>query len=499
MNSSLLSPPSAACLVKSQPRDPRYAVLDIAAAHAHEYVAGLPERHVDARAGLGELRATIARPLSEEGIDPLTVIDDLVRDTEAGLIASAGPRYFGFVVGGALPVAVAADWLVSAWDQNCAVYAISPALSVAEETAAGWVRDALGLPSTCSIGFVTGGQMANFTCLAAARNAVLRDAGWDVEAHGLEGAPSLRVFAGEQVHMTIKVACRMLGLGFERVHVVRADDQGRMIPAELDRALIEHDGPAIVCTQAGEINTGACDPFAALVDICRAHGAWCHIDGAFGLWAAASPTHRRLLDGYERADSWATDAHKWINVPYDCGIAAVADRRAHHAATSPSTVPFIPDHDDETPWSSDWTPELSRRARGVPLYAALRSLGRAGLAAMIDRCCNHAQRIATRLAQVDGVEVVNDVVLNQVLVRFGDDDAATAGVIERVQRGGTCWPSASTVGGRAVMRISIVGWQTSADDIDRSAEAILAAARAEAEDPVVRGPSCVQLTACPTR
>ncbi|HYH90158.1 MAG TPA: pyridoxal-dependent decarboxylase [Solirubrobacteraceae bacterium] len=460
---------SAAC-------DPRYAVLDIAAAHAHEYVADLPERPVGSRASIGDLRATLGRPLAEAGTDPLTVIDDLVRDAEPGLIASGGPRYFGFVVGGALPVAVAADWLVSAWDQNCCGYTLSPALSVAEETAAGWVRDILGLPARSSIGFVTGGQMANFTCLAAARNAVLMDAGWDVEAHGLEGAPPVRVYAGEQVHMTVKVACRMLGLGSERVRMVAADEQGRMCPAALDIALAEYDGPSIVCTQAGEINTGACDRFAKIVDVCRRNRAWCHIDGAFGLWAAVSPARRHLLEGYERADSWATDAHKWLNVPYDCGIAAVSDRRAHRAAMAPSTVPFIPSHGDDVPWGYDWTPELSRRARGVPVYAALRALGRAGVQAMIDGCCDHARRMADRLSQVDGIEVVNDVTLNQVLVRFADDDAATAAVIAAVQRDGTCWLGASSFGGRGVMRVSFVGWQTMAEDVDRSADAIIAAA-----------------------
>jgi glutamate/tyrosine decarboxylase-like PLP-dependent enzyme len=499
--SPLLATTNADRIETAAPHDPRYAVLDIAAARAQEYISGLPERAVRARAGIDELRSTLGASLTDEGVDPLTVIDDLVRDADPGLIASSGPRYFGFVVGGALPVAVAADWLVSAWDQNTCGYTLAPALSVAEETAAGWVRESLGLPPTCSIGFVTGGQMANLTCLAAARNGVLRDAGWDVEADGLQGAPLVRVFAGAQVHMTIKRACRMLGLGADRVRIVPADEQGRMIPAALDCALPEHSGPAIVCTQAGEINSGAFDRFAAITDICRFHGAWCHVDGAFGLWAAASPARRYLLDGYERADSWSTDAHKMLNVPYDCGIAAVADGGAHRAATAPSAVPFLPPHVNEIPWPSDWTPELSRRARGVPVYAALRSLGRAGLRAQVDRFCDLARRMASRLAQADGVEILNDVVLNQVLVRFGDDDATTTAVIDRVQREGTCWMSASSFGGRAVMRISVVGWQTSAEDADRSVDTILAAARDEARSPsaITGAGSCAQLTACPTR
>ncbi|MQA72758.1 MAG: aminotransferase class V-fold PLP-dependent enzyme [Solirubrobacterales bacterium] len=462
--------------------DERYRVLDTAAGLAHEFLDGLPSRPVGSGADVEELRSRLARPLGEEGEDAGLVIEELARDVEPGLIASAGPRYFGFVIGGALPVAVAADWLTSAWDQNGGGYTAAPSLSVAEEVAAGWVRELLGLPAGCGVGFVTGCQMAHFTCLAAARHAVLRDVGWDVEARGLQGAPEVRVIAGAQAHVTVGVACRMLGLGAERIRAVAADDQGRMLPVELVAELDRSDGPTIVCAQAGELNTGAFDPLAEIVDACRAHGAWCHVDGAFGLWAAVSPTRRRLIEGFERADSWATDGHKWLNVPYDCGIAAVADRSVQRAAMTSTSV-YIPAHDDGIPWGFDWTPEFSRRARGVPLYAALRFLGRAGLAEMVDRCCELAERMATRLARADGVEVVNDVVLNQVLVRFADDDEATDAVIERVQRDGTCWLAGSTFGGRAVMRVSVVGWQTTADDVDRSAAAILEAARAQAAAP----------------
>ena len=405
------------------------------------------------------------------------MIEDLARDVEPGLVASAGPRYFGFVIGGALPVAVAADWLTSAWDQNAGIHEASPALAVAHKVAAGWVRDLLGLPADSGVGIVTGCQMAHFTCLAAARHAVLRDAGWDVEAQGLQGAPALRVIASEQIHVTVPVACRMLGLGAERVRLVPTDDQGRMVAAELETALGEQAGPTIVCAQAGEINTGAFDPLADIVELCRARDAWCHIDGAFGLWAALSPRRRGLLQGFEHADSWATDGHKWLNVPYDCGIAVVADASAHRAAMT-STSAYIPAHERDVPWGLDWSPEFSKRARGVPLYAALRSLGRTGLAELIDGCCDHAEQMAERLAQADGVEVLNEVVLNQVLVRFDDDDRATNRVIERTQEDGTCWVSGSTFRGQTVMRISVVGWQTTADDVNRSAEAILAAARA---------------------
>jgi glutamate/tyrosine decarboxylase-like PLP-dependent enzyme len=456
--------------------DTRYDVLDVAARIAREYIDSLPVRPVGARAGMDELRSRLARPLSDRGEDPQVVIEELAHDVAPGLVASGGPRYFGFVIGGALPAAVAADWLTSAWDQNGGGYVVSPALSVVEEVAAAWLRDVLGLPSSCGLGFVTGCQMAHFTCLAAARHAVLRDVGWDVEAQGLQGAPPLRVIASGQAHVTVMVACRMLGLGTERVRLVPADDQGRMLMPELDTALAEQGGPTIVCAQAGDVNTGAFDPIADVVETCRSCGAWCHIDGAFGLWAAVSPTRRGLLDGFDLADSWATDAHKWLNVPYDCGIAAVADASAHRAAMTSSSA-YIPEHDEDIPWGLDWTPEFSRRARGVSVYAVLRSLGRAGIRELIDASCDHAARIADRLAEADGVEVLNEVVLNQVLVRFDDDDRATNAVIERTQRSGICWLSGSTFRGRSVMRISIVGWQTTLDDIDRSADAILEAAR----------------------
>jgi glutamate/tyrosine decarboxylase-like PLP-dependent enzyme len=457
--------------------DPRYDVLDDAASLARQFIDGLATRRVGEEASIDELRAALARELTDDGEDPRTVIAELVRDVEPGLVASAGPRYFGFVIGGALPVTVAADWLTSAWDQNGGGYTASPSLSVAEEVAAGWVRELLGLPADCGVGFVTGCQMAHFTCLAAARHAVLRDVDWDVEADGLQGAPEVRVIAGENSHVTVEVACRMLGLGGTHLRRVPTDDEGRMLPDELGRLLDDASGPTIVCAQAGDVNSGAFDPLAEVVDACRAHGAWCHVDGAFGLWAAVSPSRRHLLDGFERADSWATDGHKWLNVPYDCGIAAVADASAHRAAMT-STSAYIPDHDEAIPWGFDWTPEFSRRARGVTVYAALRSLGRRGLADLVDRCCDHARLMASRLEEADGVEVLNDVVLNQVLVRFADDDEVTNAVIEAVHRDGTCWLSGTVVKGHAAMRISVVGWQTTAEDIERSANAILEAARA---------------------
>jgi glutamate/tyrosine decarboxylase-like PLP-dependent enzyme len=409
-------------------------------------------------------------------IDADVVIEELARAAEPGLVQIQSPRYFGFVIGGGLDAAIGADWLASAWDQNAGGYPCGPSAAVAEEAVGEWVKDLLGLPASAGVGLTTGCQMAHFTCLAAARHGVLRDAGWDVEAEGLQGAPRIRVITGAQAHVTVDVACRLLGLGAGRIERVPADDQGRMLPDALERMLAEGNGPAVVCSQAGEINTGAFDPFHDVVAVCREHGAWCHVDGAFGLWAAASPSRRRLLAGAQEADSWATDGHKWLNVPYDCGIAAVADAGAHRAAMT-STSAYVPEHAEDVPWGFDWSPEFSRRARGVPVYAALRSLGRAGLADLVDRGCDLAARMADGLAQADGVEVLNEVVLNQVLVRFDDDDAVTDAVIDGVQRDGTCWLSGSTFGDRRVMRISIVGWQTSERDADLSVAAILAAVR----------------------
>jgi glutamate/tyrosine decarboxylase-like PLP-dependent enzyme len=455
--------------------DARYDVLDDAAQLARAFIDGLPDRHVGPQATAEELLGLLARPLTDGGEDPRAVIAQLAADVEPGLVASAGPRYFGFVVGGALPAAVAADWLTSAWDQNAGGLPVAPALVVAEEVAAGWVRELLGLPASSGVGFVTGCQMAHVTCLAAARHAVLAGAGWDVEADGLQGAPAVRVIAGAQAHVTIARACRLLGLGADRVRVVPADGEGRMIAGELATALAEHDGPQIVCAQAGEVNSGAFDPLEEIVALCRAHDAWCHVDGAFGLWAAVSPSRRGLLNGYADADSWATDGHKWLNVPYDCGIAIVADPARQRGAMS-MAADYIP-ADDEVPWGVESTPEFSRRARGIPLYAALRALGREGVTDLVDRCCDHARLMAGLLTAADGVEVLNDVVLNQVLVRFGDDDAHTLAVIDEVQREGTCWASGSRWQGREVMRISVVGWQTTSADIERSAAAILAAHR----------------------
>lgn len=455
--------------------------LDAAVQAARSYLASLPTRPVGARTSLEELRSALGGPLPAVGMDAAKVVADLARDAEGGIIASAGPRYFGFVVGGSLPAALATDWLVSAWDQNAGIYALSPAASVVEEIAVKWLLELFGLPATASLGFVTGCQMANATCLAAARHAVLRKAGWDVEQQGLYGAPEIDVIVGGEAHITIFAALRYLGLGAARVRSVPVDGQGRMRPDQLREALSGTVGPAIVCAQAGNVNTGAFDPIDAIATITRERGAWLHVDGAFGLWAATSPKYRALTAGLERADSWATDAHKSLNVPYDNGIAIVADAEAHRSAMT-STAAYIVKAADDRRDPDDWTPEFSRRARGFTVYAAIKALGRSGVSALVERSCAEARGMAERLRKGAGVEILNDVVYNQVLVRFrpdggGDVDAHTRAVIERVQRDGTCWLAGTTWQGKAAMRISVSGWSTSDDDIARSADAILRASR----------------------
>jgi glutamate/tyrosine decarboxylase-like PLP-dependent enzyme len=454
--------------------------LETAAAHATQFLRGLAERPVAASAGVEELRARLGGPLPDGPSDPAEVVAQLAKLADDGLVASAGPRYFGFVVGGGLPAALAADWLAAAWDQNAGLFVLGPAAATVEDVAAGWLLDLLGLPATASAGFVTGGQMASFAGLAAARHAVFAGAGWDVERDGLVGAPPVEVVVGAERHVTIDAALRFLGLGSGRVRVVPADDQGRMDAAALPEALAACAGPTIVCAQAGNVNTGAVDPLPAICAAAHDHGAWVHVDGAFGLWAAASPALRHLVAGVEQADSVATDAHKWLSVPYDSGLVFVAHPEAHRAAFATVAGYLAPGRTGERDPDA-YTPEFSRRARGFPVWAALRSLGRAGVAELVERCCGHARRFADLLGAADGVEVLNEVVLNQVLVRFtdpgGDSDGRTRAVIRRVQEDGTLWLSGTTWHGLAAMRISVSNWSTTTDDVDRSAAAILAAAR----------------------
>ncbi len=452
---------------------------------AIEFLESLPERRVGAAASIEELRTALGGSLPERGEEAREVVERLARAADPGLVGMAGPRYFGFVIGGHVPASLAADWLTSTWDQNATLYATSPANAVAEEVAAGWLLEALDLPRAASVGFTTGCAMANFTALAAARHAVLRRAGWDVEADGLFGAPVIDVVVGEEVHVTILAALQYLGLGRERVKRAATDGQGRMDPASLRQVLAGCRGPLIVCAQAGNVNTGAFDPLAEIAALVRERGGWLHVDGAFGLWAAASPTLAHLARGAAEADSWATDGHKWLNVPYDSGIVIVNDPESHRAAMTIAAAYLVQTAGRERD-PFDWVPEFSRRARGFTVWAALRSLGRAGIAELVERCCALARRFAERLGAEPGVEILNDVVLNQVLVRFhpaggGGADAFTREVIARVQADGTCWLGGTTWHGMAAMRISVSNWSTTEADVDLSAAAILRAFRESSE------------------
>jgi glutamate/tyrosine decarboxylase-like PLP-dependent enzyme len=448
------------------------ALLQRAHEHAAEYLRSMPERHVGATATRDELLAALRVPLGDGGEDPAQVLDALAAQGERGTMACPGPRYFGFVIGGSLPVALAADWLVSTWDQNSGIYATSPISSVIEDVAREWLLELFALPSNASLGFVTGCQMANFTGLAAARHGVLRRAGWDVEADGLHGAPHINLITSAESHITIDVAMRYLGFGTRALLRVETDEQGRMRPDRLRRLLDNLTGPTIICAQAGNVNTGAFDPLREIAEAAREHNAWLHVDGAFGLWARTNPELAPLADGIELADSWATDAHKWLNVPYDCGIAIVRHPEDHRASMT-STAAYLVQTSGVERDAVDWVPEFSRRARGIPVYAALRALGRSGVADLIGRNCAQAKQMADLLRREPGVEVLNDVALNQVLVRFGDDDETTRGVIAGVQEEGTCWLGGTTWQGRAAMRVSISNWATTAEDVERSAGAIL--------------------------
>ena len=453
------------------------SLFDLTSDYAASYLGSVDSRPVREAAGVDELRAALGGPLPDHPVDPAQVIAELIEAAEPGVVGIAGSRYFGFVIGGGLPAALAADWLTATWDQNAGLYAAGPSASVVEEVAIGWLVELLGLPEHASAAFVTGCQMAHVTALAAARHHVLDQVGWDVEREGLHGSPPIRVLVGEERHVTLDRALRLLGIGAAQVEVVAADDQGRMRPDVLDDVLARGRGPAIVCAQAGNVNTGAIDPLAAIADTVAGTDAWFHIDGAFGAWAAASPRLRGLVAGVERADSWATDAHKWLNVPYDSGIVFCAHPAAHRAAMAVHASYLIQADEGGPRDQVDWTPEFSRRARGFPIYAALRSLGRSGVADMVERCCEHARTFARILGAADHVEILNEVVLNQVLVRFGDDEG-TRRVIERVQAEGTCWVSGTTWRGQSAMRISVSSWRTTAEDVERSATAMLEAAAA---------------------
>jgi glutamate/tyrosine decarboxylase-like PLP-dependent enzyme len=448
-------------------------LLHEAADYAADFLETLDDRPIRHDAGAEELYEALGGPLPEEGLEARAVLSSLVEAAEPGLVGIPSGRYFGFVVGGGVPSALAADWLTSAWDQNAGGYVLGASAAVVEEVARGWLAELLGLPPDVSVAYVTGCQMAHVTALAAARRHLLERAGWDLAQDGLAGSPPIRVVVGEKRHVTIDRALRLLGIGASALVVVPADDQGRMRVDELPQL---GDAPTIVCGQAGEVNTGAFDDLAAIADaVAAASNAWFHVDGAFGLWAAASPELRHHLQGSERADSWATDAHKWLNVPYDSGLAFCAHPESHRAAMAVTAayLQFSPDARERD--AVDWTPEFSRRARGFAVYAAIRSLGRAGIAGLVERCCAHA-RLFAGLLEAGGATILNDVVLNQVLVRFGDGEH-TRQVIERVQEHGICWLGGTEWGGEHAMRISVSNWRTTEQDVERSAAAILAAAR----------------------
>ncbi len=456
--------------------DDRTRALRRAAELGIEFVEGLPERHVGARADAAALSDRLGGPLPEDGADPVAVIEELAEAVDPGLIGSAGPRYYGFVVGGALPASAAADWLTTAWGQNAALHALSPAAAAVEEVAGRWMLDLLGLPPSASVGLPTGAGLGNAVGLAAARHAVLARVGWDVEAQGLYGAPTISVVVGDEAHATLLTALQYLGLGRERVVRVPTDDQGRMSTPQAVAAVLRAEGPVIVAAQAGNVNTGAFDPVGAIADaLATRPNGWLHVDGAFGLWAATSPRLRHLVEGVDRADSWSTDAHKWLNVGYDCGFVAVRDPEAHRIAMAASAAYLMRSENREN-W--EFVLDSSRRARGFALYAAIRSLGRSGVQALVERCCDLAAMLADRLRGGDGVEILNEVVLNQVLVRFhprigGDVDAHTRAVISRVQADGVAWMGGTTWHGVDAMRVSVSNWSTTEADIDRTAATIL--------------------------
>jgi glutamate/tyrosine decarboxylase-like PLP-dependent enzyme len=449
-------------------------LLHATADYAADFLDTLGDRPVRPEATLEELTATLGGPLPEDGTEPRAVVASLVEHASPGLMATPSGRFFGFVIGGAESASLAADWLTSAWDQNAGLYAAGPAAAVVEEVARGWLAELLGLPAHVSVGFVTGCQMAHVTALAAARHHVLARAGWDVEQQGLAGSPPIRVVVGAKRHVTLGRALRLLGIGAAAIEVVDVDDQGRM---RVDELALD-DRPTIVCGQAGEVNTGAFDDLDAIADAAAEAGAWFHVDGAFGLWAAASPRLRHLVRGSERADSWATDAHKWLNVPYDSGLAFCAHPDVHRAAMGVHASYLVHAEDARERDQMDWVPEFSRRARGFAVYAAIRSFGRSGITALVERCCEHAQLFA-KLLEEGGATVLNDVVLNQVLVRFGDGET-TRETIARVQQDGTCWLSGTDWFGEHAMRVSVSNWRTTTEDVERSAAAILAAAQVHA-------------------
>jgi aromatic-L-amino-acid decarboxylase len=449
--------------------------LSAALKHALDHLAPARELSVAATASLESLRAKLCFSLPEAGTDGARVVDELVSGVEGGIINSAGPRFFGWVIGGSLPAALAADWLTSAWDQNAGLYACSPAAAIVEEAAGQWLKELLHLPATASFALVTGAQMAHVTCLAAARHALLAKQGIDVETDGLSGSPAIRILTSTEKHGTIVRAVRLLGLGEKNLISLQSDADGRLPAESLTNALQEDSTiPTVVVLQAGDLSIGAFDDFQTLIPIAKKHGAWVHIDGAFGLWAAASARYRHLLAGAGQADSWTTDGHKWLNVPYDCGYAFVADREAHRASLSHRAAYLT--HDADARDQLDWTPEYSRRGRGFATYAALRQLGKAGVEALIDRTCGHAHALVTRMGSLPGAEMLWEPQINQGLIRFHDPrngatdtdhDAFTDRIMAAILASGEAFFTGTTWRGRRAMRVSVCNWQTSTEDVER--------------------------------
>jgi glutamate/tyrosine decarboxylase-like PLP-dependent enzyme len=463
--------------LRASPRTAATVLLERAQRIAARFLETVATRHVGGRSSRPELLAALGGPLPIDGRDAGLVIDELAERADAGIVAQTGPRYFGFVTGGALPVTVAADWLASTWDQNAVVYVHAPAVSVMEDVVSSWILDLLDLPRTASVGFTSGCHMANFTGLAAARHEVLRGVGWNIEARGMRAAPPIRVMVGGEVHVSVTAALRYLGFGSEQIEKIPVDDRGRMRADALRERLRAGDGATIICAQVGHVATGASDPIDQIVDVGHNHGAWVHVDGAFGLWANVVPELRDSIRGIERADSWATDAHKWLNVPYDSGLAIVRHSAAHRAAMSFEAA-YLQRGSDEERVGMDWVPESSRRARVVPLYALIRTLGRTGILEMVRGHVALARRMANRLSVVPGIAILNEVALNQVLVQFdgpggADSDALTREVITAIQAEGTCWAGGTVWQGKQALRVSISNWSTTEDDIDKSAAAII--------------------------
>jgi glutamate/tyrosine decarboxylase-like PLP-dependent enzyme len=461
------------------------STLNFALGQALSYLEGLERNPVAPTADLATLRRQLNKPLADDGLPPEQVVRELARDVQGGIMGSGSGRFFAWVIGGALPSAVAADWLTAAWDQNAGLYATSPAAAIVEEVCGTWLKEILGLPETASFALVSGCQMAHVTCLAAARHALLEKRGWNVEERGLGGAPQIRILASDQRHGSVDRAVRLLGLGTANVEHLPTDSQGRLAPEAVAVALKkDSSAPAILLLQAGEINIGSFDDFPALIPLAHEHGAWVHVDGAFGLWAAASPVHRHLIQGMAAADSWATDGHKWLNVPFDSGYAIIAHPEAHRASMA-YRAPYLT-HDSEARDQMDWNPEWSRRARGFATYAALRELGRSGAAAIVEHCCTHAQAIVAGIGRLPGTEILWQPVINQGLVRFldpqvTDHDRHTDRVIAAINKTGEAFFGGTMWRGQRAMRVSVCNWRTSEDDVRRTVRAVAQAMAAAAE------------------